>query len=132
MPDFSRLMVEMRRRHVFRVAGIYIVAAWVVLQVCDLAFESFGLPSQAMRFVWLALVVVFPLAIIWGWRYDITSRGIVRTLPAATTETTKLALRAPDFVIISALAAIVLPALANKMMRIRMTRRAFVWPFLLA
>ena len=108
MPDFSRLMVEMRRRHVFRVTGIYIVAAWVVLQVCDLAFDSFGLPAQAMRFVWLALVVLFPLAVVWGWRYDITSRGIVRTLPAATTETATLALRAPDFVIISALAAIVL------------------------
>jgi hypothetical protein len=101
-------MVEMRRRHVFRVTGIYIVAAWVVLQVCDLAFDSFGLPAQAMRFVWLALLVLFPLAVVWGWRYDITSRGIVRTLPAATTETATLALRAPDFVIISALAAIVL------------------------
>ena len=76
-------MVEMRRRHVFRVTGIYIVAAWVVLQVCDLAFDSFGLPAQAMRFVWLALLVLFPLAVVWGWRYDITPNGIVRTLPAS-------------------------------------------------
>ena len=39
----SLLFVELRRRHVFRVAGIYIVSAWVVLQVADLALESFGL-----------------------------------------------------------------------------------------
>jgi hypothetical protein len=81
LAKISRLFVEMRRRHVFRVTGIYIVAAWVILQVADLAFESFGLPAVAMRFVWYALIAVSPLAVFWGWRYDITVDGVVRTPP---------------------------------------------------
>ena len=99
---------ELRRRRVFRIAGIYIVAAWVILQVADLAFDSFGLPATAMRFVWFALVALLPLVLFWGWRYDITPNGIVRTPPAAADEVVDIKLRAPDFAIISALALVVL------------------------
>lgn len=110
----------MRRRHVFRVTGIYIVAAWVIIQVGDVAFESFGLPPEALRFVWFALIALFPLAVFWGWRYDITPQGIVRT-PAATADgPADLKLRTPDFVIISALAVIVLfvaTATVNEVLR---------------
>jgi TolB-like protein len=59
-----------------------------------------------MRFVWFALIACFPLAIVWGWRYDITSDGIVRTPPASASEAIDTKLRAPDVVIISALAII--------------------------
>jgi adenylate cyclase len=113
LAKLSQLFVEMRRRHVFRVTGIYIVAAWVILQVADLAFESFGLPSEALRFIWYALIAVSPLAVFWGWRYDITSTGIVRTPPATGGEAVDVKLRSPDFVIISALAGIVLFVLAG-------------------
>lgn len=113
MRNISLFFAELRRRHVFRVAGIYVVSAWVVLQVTDLAFESFGIPAAGMRFVWFALIACFPLAIFWGWRYDITPNGIVRTPPAAGSEAVDLKLRTPDFVIISALAGIVLFVLAG-------------------
>ena len=105
----------------FRTAGIYIVAAWVILQVADLAFESFGVPTTAMRFVWFALIACFPLAVVWGWRYDITPNGIVRTPPASGDEAFDLQLSPPDVVIISALAAIlliVLMATVNEISRL--------------
>ena len=113
MRKISLLFLELRRRHVFRVAGIYLVSAWVILQVAGLAFESFGIPTPAMRFVWFALIACFPLAIVWGWRYDITTKGIVRTPPAAKSEAANLKLRMPDYVIISALAGVVLFVLAG-------------------
>lgn len=106
MGKVSKYIVDLRRRHVFRVAGIYMVAAWVVLQVADLGFESFGIPAESMRFVWLALIACFPLAIVWGWRYDITAQGIVRTPPATGDEEVDLTLQKSDFAIITALAAV--------------------------
>ena len=111
-------IAEMRRRHVFRTAGIYIVAAWVFLQVCDLAFDSFDLPTQAIRYVWFALIALFPLALFWGWRYDITASGIVRTLPASADKPRNLKLRAPDFVILATLAAVGLSVLTATVSRI--------------
>ena len=50
----TRLFTEIRRRRVLQTIGIYIVSAWVALQVADLAFESWGLPDSAMRHVWQA------------------------------------------------------------------------------
>ena len=93
---------ELRRRHVFRVAGVYIVAAWVALQVADLGFESWGVPANALRYVWIAALLLFPVAIIFSWRYDITASGIVRTPPASGSE--DLSLKVPDFIILLALA----------------------------
>jgi TolB-like protein len=113
------IIAELRRRHVFRVAGLYIVAAWVVLQVADLAFENFGLLAEAMRFVWYALIAGFPLALVWGWRYDLTTRGIVRTPPASDAGSSDMRLRGPDYAILSALAAITLFILGGMINEIR-------------
>jgi TolB-like protein/Tfp pilus assembly protein PilF len=101
----SNFFNELRRRRVFRTAGLYVVAAWVVLQVGDLAFESWDVPAQAMRYLWIALLVLFPLALLFGWRYDITASGIVRT-PKGRNDAS-LALQAADYGILAALGAIV-------------------------
>ena len=62
----SSFFNELRRRRVFRTAGLYVVAAWVILQVGDLAFESWEVPAQAMRFLWVALLVLFPVGVaVW-------------------------------------------------------------------
>ncbi len=108
MAHFSKWVAEAHRRHVFRVAGLYIVGSWVLLQVADLAFESFDVPVAAMRLVWFALIACFPLALIWGWRYDITSNGIVRTAPAVDAKPGASELGKPDVLIITTLIAIVL------------------------
>lgn len=70
---------ELKRRRVFQTFALYIVGAWVVLQVADLAFESWGLPDAALRPLWVAALSLFPLALIVGWRYNITLHGIERT-----------------------------------------------------
>ena len=79
MSRFAAIINDLRRRRVFRVAGLYIVAAWVLLQVFDLAFESWGIDESAMRYVWIAALVLFPIALVFGWRYDFTGDGLVRT-----------------------------------------------------
>ncbi len=106
MGAVNGIISELRRRRVFRVAGLYVVGAWVVLQVCDLAFASWGLPDTALRYVWIAALVLFPLALVFGWRYDITPGGIVRTPPASGSE--DLTLKASDFVILVAFLAVVI------------------------
>lgn len=74
-----RFFRELRRRRVFQTIGFYIVGAWAVLQVADLAFASWGVPDAALRSIWLAAFLLFPLALLFGWRYDITTGGVVRT-----------------------------------------------------
>ena len=96
----------MRRRRVFRTAVIYIIGAWVLLQVIALAFQSFGIPDTALQYIWLAAIAGFSLALIFGWRYDITAEGIVRTPPADVIDTTDLSLRKPDYIVLVALTVV--------------------------
>lgn len=119
MHRISHFVFELRRRHVFRVAGLYVVGAWALLQVADLAFESFGISATAMRFVWFGLVAFFPLTIIWGWRYDITANGIVRTPPATAAEDVDPALRKPDYLILTSLVVIAAIIFAGTVTEIR-------------
>ena len=81
MARLGKFVRELRRRRVFRLAGIYVISAGVAVQVAREAFPGLGIPEAAIRFVWLGAILGFPLALIFGWFYDITSQGIVWTLP---------------------------------------------------
>ena len=70
---------ELKRRHVFQVSIAYVLVAWVVLQVAALAFQALEIPDNALVWVWVATFVGFPLAMVFAWRYDLTTQGIVRT-----------------------------------------------------
>ena len=99
---------ELRRRHVFRVAGAYLLLAWVVLQVTDTLISVLELPGGIGRVVFYILVVGFPLAILASWVFEITPEGIKRDsdtdhLPVRSTSTG----RAVDFVIIAALTIVI-------------------------
>ena len=98
---------ELRRRKVFRMAGFYIVGAWLVMQAADVFFPAWGLPDAALNILLIAAVVGFPLALVFGWFYDVTTHGVVRT--AATDEgdvAGTVPLQRTDYLILAALAGI--------------------------
>jgi adenylate cyclase len=78
-------LAELRRRKVFRVAAVYLVAAWLVIQVADVVFEPMGLPAWSLRLVILLAALGFPAACAIAWAFDVTPRGIERTPPARGT-----------------------------------------------
>ena len=117
MQQFWKFLRELRRRRVFRTAGIYIVSAWVLLQVVALSFQSFGIPDEALRFVWIAAGIGLPVALIFGWFFDITPKGVVRTMPATGSEDLGLGRR--DFAIIAALAIVTIVVMGGMVNEIR-------------
>ncbi|MCH8059816.1 MAG: tetratricopeptide repeat protein [Proteobacteria bacterium] len=119
MPGLGQIVREMRRRRVFRTAAIYIVGMWVLLEVIALAFQSFGIPDTALQYIWLAGIAGFPLALIFGWRYDITAEGIVRTLPAGADDAADLSLRNSDYIILIALAMVAVIFVGSSINEIR-------------
>ena len=89
------------------VAGLYVVAAWLVVQLADmLADGPFPMPPEALRAIWVALIFIFPVVLIFGWRYDITRDGIVVTVPREG-EKEERPLRRKDFSIIGGLSLII-------------------------
>ena len=72
---------ELVRRRVFRAAGAYIVASWVLVQVASIIFPEFNAPDWAMRALIVMLIAGFPFAMLLAWTLDITRKGIARTAP---------------------------------------------------
>ena len=58
---------ELRRRQMFRLVGLYIVGAWLVIQVADIVFPTWGIPDSAMRYMFFAAALCFPIALVFGW-----------------------------------------------------------------
>lgn len=74
----SKVFAELRRRNVFRVALLYLVASWLVLQVADLAFDLLGIPQWGLRLVFAILALGLPFALAFSWVYEITPEGLKR------------------------------------------------------
>jgi TolB-like protein/tetratricopeptide (TPR) repeat protein len=87
-------------------AGFYIVGAWLIIQVADVFFPAWGLPETAVRFLIIAAILCFPIALIFSWVFDITTSGIVRTEPAAAGDSFDNSLKRNDYVVLIALFAI--------------------------
>jgi len=69
---------ELKRRNVFKVGVAYIIVAWLVAQVLQLIFESFGTPSWAIKTVLVPLAAGLPLVLFFAWAYEMTPEGIKR------------------------------------------------------
>ena len=110
---------ELRRRRVFRLAGLYIIGAWVVIQVADISFQAWGVPESALRYLFIAAFVSFPVALIFSWYYDITPKGIVRTEAVDDSESFDLSLKRKDYILLSALLGIGLLVLLGSVSKIQ-------------
>ena len=81
----GKLFDELKRRKVFRVAGVYAVVAWVLIQVANNLVPALQLPAWTNSFIVLLLLIGFPIAIILAWAYEVTPDGI-RSDAAAQTQ----------------------------------------------
>ncbi len=85
---------------------MYVVGAWLAIQVADVLFPAWGLPETSLRYLFIAAAFGFPVALVFGWFFDITSHGIVRTDPAGEQDIVERRLRAVDYAILAGLAVI--------------------------
>ena len=119
-PALVRLFRELRRRRVLRTAALYVVGSWLCLQVADVLFPAFGIPETAIQaLVWTA-VIGFPVALVFGWFFDITAGGIRRTQPATAGETVEARpLARSDYLILAAFLAVAGVLLYNAVQDVR-------------
>ena len=101
----GQLFEELKRRNVIRVAIAYVIVAWLIAQVTELALDSFAAPDWVMKTVLFLLVIGFPLALILAWAYELTPEGIKLEKDVVRSDSvTYLTGRKLDFSIIALLA----------------------------
>src|SRR5579883_2512549 len=69
---------ELKRRHVWRIAVGYAIAAWLLVQIATQVFPFFNIPNWSVRLVVVVLAIGFPAAVICAWVYEITPEEIGR------------------------------------------------------
>jgi len=76
--SFQNLIQELKRRRVFRVATLYVVAMWPIIQIVDILSPALNLPDVAMRNLLILFIAGFPLAIGLAWLYNLTPKGLIK------------------------------------------------------
>ena len=71
-------IAELQRRNVIRVAITYVVAAWVLTQVMEIATDAFGAPDWVLKIFIVIVALGFIPALIFSWVYELTPEGIKR------------------------------------------------------
>jgi len=72
------LFEELKRRNVIRVAALYLVSSWVLLQLTDVLSSLLNVPESAGSIVVLLLILGFVPVVIFAWAYEMTPEGVKR------------------------------------------------------
>jgi len=91
---------QLKRRNVFRVAALYIVVSWVILQVADVLVDAYELPNWSMRLLIAILLIGFPLALALSWIFELTPEGVLRESEIAEGSNRRFASRKINVVIV--------------------------------
>ena len=103
------LVSELRRRNVLRMVVLYVVAAWLIMQVAEVVIGLADLPGWIGKAILWLLAVGFPIALIFSWCYEITPEGISLEKDVRPGESiTHVTGRRLDFLVISLLCAAVI------------------------
>src|SRR5438128_6446867 len=72
----DNLFRELKRRNVIRFAGLYLVGAWLLVQVAGTVLPMFGAPDWLPRSIVILLVIGFVPALIFSWVFELTPQGL--------------------------------------------------------
>ena len=69
---------ELKRRNVIRIAGLYLVGAWLIVQVASTVLPAFEAPGWLLRALITLLAIGFLPALIFAWAFELTPEGLKR------------------------------------------------------
>ena len=67
---------ELKRRNVVRMAGLYLVGAWLLVQVAGTVLPMFGAPDWLPRTIVILLAIGFIPALLFSWIFELTPQGL--------------------------------------------------------
>jgi adenylate cyclase len=85
-PIKLRFFDELKRRNLVRVAILYVIACYVILEPTHLIFFMLEVPVWANRLVIILMAIGLPLVLLFSWVYEITPDGIKPTAEVRPTE----------------------------------------------
>ncbi len=102
--DLVTFFQELRRRNLFRVAGLYCVVSWILIQIGAAVLPAFEAPTWVLK-VFISLIFAgLPVAMIFAWAFELTADGVRPTKTIKPEESiSHITRRKLDYVIIGGL-----------------------------
>jgi tetratricopeptide (TPR) repeat protein len=99
----KRFIAELRRREVFRTAGLYVGLCWIAIEAADILLPTFDAPDWIFRGLIIAAFAGFPVMLVLAWFYDVTDEGIEKTTDPTDTVVAPIGRGKGDFIVIGIL-----------------------------
>jgi hypothetical protein len=81
--DVKTFFRELRRRNVHKVAVVYAVIAWLLIEVASVLFFGHEERTSAMTVLMVTLALGFVIALYISWAFEATPEGMKRTKDVA-------------------------------------------------
>ena len=75
----NSFFTELKRRNIFRVAGVYAVVGWLIIQLGIALETSLNLPAWFDTLLTVLVLIGFPLAMLFAWAFELTPDGMKPT-----------------------------------------------------
>jgi len=120
----DNFFAELKRRNVYKVAGAYAVAAWLLIQAASIFLPAFDAPPWTMKACIIVLLLGFPVALALSWAFEITPEGIKRESAVDTGNSITARTGRKIIALTIALAVVAVGLLAFQVLRAPQTRTA--------
>ncbi len=70
---------ELKRRNVYKVAVVYAIVGWLLVQIATQVFPFLEIPNWVVRLVIALVAIGFPIALVIAWAFELTPEGMKRT-----------------------------------------------------
>ena len=84
--NFKKIISELKRRNVFKVATVYGITGWLIIQVITSISEPLSLPAWFDTAIIILVLIGFPLSLIFAWAFEMTPEGLKKTKQVDKTE----------------------------------------------
>jgi TolB-like protein/cytochrome c-type biogenesis protein CcmH/NrfG len=71
---------ELKHRNVVRVAVLYLLACWLILDPVHVVFHMLEVPAWANRLVLILMAIGLPAVLLFAWAFEITPEGLKPTV----------------------------------------------------
>src|SRR5207245_10521107 len=75
----DNLFAELKRRHVDKVALLYAVVAWLLIEIAWIMLPTFEAPPWMMKALVVFFALGFVVAVLISWSFEMTPEGMKRT-----------------------------------------------------
>ena len=75
----ASVWAELRRRNVVKVAAVYAIVGWLLIEVSSVLLPTFQAPEWVMRVFSFFIIAGFPVALVLTWAYELTPEGVKKT-----------------------------------------------------